>query len=112
MTDSMKFEVEQGHAVHSGFANSAGTAPLPPPRSLRKNVANTDVGIFDDHLLVCCEGGLPYSKHPETLETYGSYDFHDGVDVLCTGRYKTDPDSGDMLFFAATGRRLLRRLER
>lgn len=103
MTDSMKFEVEQGHAVYSGFANGGSTAPLPKGAPPAKNVANTNVGIFDDHLLVYYEGGLPYAMHPETLETYGSYDFHGGVDVLCTAHYKTDPATGDMLFFAATG---------
>ncbi|MDH6219559.1 carotenoid oxygenase family protein [Streptomyces pseudovenezuelae] len=103
MTDSMKFEVEQGEAVYSGFANGGSTAPLPHGAPPAKNVANTNVGIFDDHLLVYFEGGLPYSMHPETLETYGTHDFRGGIDVLCTAHYKIDPDSGDMLFFAATG---------
>ncbi len=33
----------------------------------------------------------------------GQYDFHGGVDVLCTAHFKIDPATGDMLFFAATG---------
>jgi carotenoid cleavage dioxygenase len=102
-TDSMRFEVDQGEAVYSGFANGGNPRPLPPGAPPAKNVANTNVGIFDDHLLVYFEGGLPYSMHPETLETYGTYDFHGGIDVLCTAHYKIDPCTGDMLFFAATG---------
>ncbi|WP_405533877.1 carotenoid oxygenase family protein [Streptomyces sp. NBC_00075] len=103
MTDSMKFEVEQGKAVYSGFANGGTPGPLPQGAPPAKNVANTNVGVFGDHLLVYYEGGLPYAMHPETLETYGTHDFHGGIDVLCTAHYKIDPDSGDMLFFAATG---------
>ena len=40
---------------------------------------------------------------PGNLTTHGQYDFHGGVDVLCTAHYKLDPSTGDMLFFAATG---------
>lgn len=102
-TDSMKVEVEQGEAVYSGFVNGGTPGRLPQGAPPSKNVANTNVGIFDDHLLVYYEGGLPHAMHPQTLETYGTYDFHGGIDVLCTAHYKTDPASGDMLFFAATG---------
>ncbi|MFI2435786.1 carotenoid oxygenase family protein [Streptomyces sp. NPDC018693] len=102
-TDSMKFEVEQGEAVYSGFVNGGTPGRLPKGAPPAKNVANTNVGIFDDHLLVYFEGGLPTAMHPQTLETYGAYDFHGGIDVLCTAHYKTDPATGDLLFFAATG---------
>ncbi|UFS59793.1 carotenoid oxygenase family protein [Subtercola endophyticus] len=102
-TDSMKVEIEQGEAVYSGFVNGGtpGRAPLGAPPS--KNVANTNVGIFDDRLLVYFEGGLPHQLHPETLATQGTYDFHGGIDTLCTAHYKIDRLCGDMLFFAAKG---------
>lgn len=103
LTDSMKVEVEQGEAVYSGFVNGGTPGRIPKGAPEAKNVANTNVGIFDDHLLVYYEGGLPYAMHPETLKTYGTYDFHGGIDVLCTAHYKIDPATGDMLFFAATG---------
>lgn len=102
-TDSMKFEVEQGEAVYSGFVNGGTPAHLPKGAPQAKNVANTNVGIFADHLLVYFEGGLPYSMHPETLATHETFDFHGGIDVLCTAHYKIEPSTGDMLFFAATG---------
>lgn len=102
-TDSMKIEVRAGEAIYSGFVN--GGTPGRPPHGAppAKNVANTHVGIFDDQLLVYFEGGLPHALDPETLHTRGTHDFHGGVDVLCTAHYKIDPDSGDMLFFAAIG---------
>ncbi|MFJ4620809.1 carotenoid oxygenase family protein [Streptomyces sp. NPDC088812] len=103
LTDSMKIEVEQGEAVYSGFVNGGTPGRLPKNAPLAKNVANTNVGIFDDHLLVYFEGGLPYRMHPQTLETFGTHDFHGGIDTLCTAHYKIDPVTGDMLFFAATG---------
>lgn len=102
-TDSMKIEVEAGEAIYSGFVNGGTPGRLPGHAPPAKNVANTNVGIFDDHLLVYYEGGLPHRMHPETLETYGTHDFHGGVDVLCTAHYKIDPATRDMLFFAATG---------
>ena len=104
MTDTMKVEVEAGEAVYSGFVNgSDNPKPLPEGAPPAKNVANTNVGVFADHLLVYYEGGLPHSMHPETLETYGAFDFDGGIDILCTAHYKIDPVSGDMLFFAAVG---------
>ncbi len=103
MTDSMKFEVDAGEAIYSGFVNGSDPRPLPAGAPLAKNVANTNVGIFADHLLVYYEGGLPHAMNPGTLDTYGTFDFHGGIDVLCTAHYKLDPSSGDMLFFAAVG---------
>ena len=103
MTDSMKVEVAAGEAVYSGFVNGSDPRPLPPGAPLTKNVANTNVGIFADNLLVYYEGGLPHTMDPGTLDTYGPFNFHGGIDILCTAHYKLDPASGDMLFFAAVG---------
>jgi carotenoid cleavage dioxygenase len=102
-TGSMKVEVQAGEAIYSGFVNGGTAGRLPEGAPQAKNVANTNVGIFDDHLLVYYEGGLPHRMDPQTLATRGTYDFHGGIDVLCTAHYKIDPASGDMLFFAATG---------
>lgn len=102
-TDSMKVEVEAGEALYAGFVNGGTPGRLPEGAPPGKNVANTNVGIFDDHLLVYYEGGLPHAMHPETLETYGTWDFHGGIDTLCTAHYKIEPESGDVLFFAAVG---------
>jgi carotenoid cleavage dioxygenase-like enzyme len=102
-TDSMKIEVQQGEAVYSGFVNGGTPGVIPPGAPRAKNVANTNVGIFDDRLLVYYEGGLPQQMNPESLASLGDYDFHGGIDTLCTAHYKIDPSTGDMLFFAATG---------
>ncbi|WP_034213469.1 carotenoid oxygenase family protein [Actinoplanes subtropicus] len=102
-TASMRVEVGAGEAIYSGFVNGGTAGRLPEGAPPAKNVANTNVGLFDDHLIVYYEGGLPHHLHPETLETLGTYNFHGGIDVLCTAHFKIDPDSGDMLFFAATG---------
>jgi carotenoid cleavage dioxygenase-like enzyme len=102
-TASMRVEVEAGEAVYSGFANGGTPGRLPDGAPPAKNIANTNVGIFDDHLIVYYEGGLPHHLDPSSLATLGTYDFHGGLDVLCTAHFKIDPDSGDMLFFAATG---------
>jgi carotenoid cleavage dioxygenase-like enzyme len=102
-TDSMRVEVAQGEAIYGGFVNGGTPGRIPGEAPSAKNVANTNVGIFDDHLIVYYEGGLPHRMHPETLQTHGTYDFHGGIDVLCTAHFKIDPATGDMLFFAATG---------
>ncbi|MDX1873261.1 carotenoid oxygenase family protein [Mycolicibacterium sp. 120266] len=107
MTETMKIEVEAGEAIYSGFVNGSSIhKPLPAGAPPAKNVANTNVGLFADHLLVYYEGGLPYSLNPENLQTYGEFDFSGGIDVLCTAHYKIDPHTGDMLFFAAVGNNL------
>lgn len=102
-TDAFQVEVEAGEAIYAGFVNGGSRGRVPEGAPELKNVANTNVGVFDDHLLVYYEGGLPYAMKPETLETLGEWNFHDGIDVLCTAHYKLDPATGDMLFFAATG---------
>ena len=104
-TDSMKVEVEAGEALYSGFVNGSGKArrDLPQGAPPAKSVANTNVGLFADHLLVYFEGGLPHSMHPESLDTQGTYDFGGAVDILCTAHYKIDPATGNMLFYAAVG---------
>ncbi|MEU6417115.1 carotenoid oxygenase family protein [Streptomyces spiralis] len=103
MTDTMKVEVEAGEAVYPGFVNGSDPKPLPQGAPPAKNVANTNVGIFADHLLVYFEGGLPTEMHPGTLDTKGAFDFDGGIDVLCTAHHKIDPRTGDLLFFAAVG---------
>lgn len=102
-TDSMKVEVDKGEAIYSGFVNGGTPGRIPDDAPPAKNVANTNVGMFDDRLLVYYEGGLPHQMDPGALTTHGQYDFHGGVDILCTAHYKLDPSTGDMLFFAATG---------
>lgn len=103
MTDTMKVEVEAGRAVYPGFVNGSAPVELPAGIPPAKNVANTNVGIFADHLLVYFEGGLPTEMHPGSLETKAHFDFDGVVDILCTAHHKIDPKSGDMLFFAAVG---------
>jgi carotenoid cleavage dioxygenase-like enzyme len=102
-TDSMKFEMVNGEAVYSGFVNGSPAGLLPEGAPPAKSVANTNVGIFGDHLLAYFEGGLPYALDPAGLGTLGTHDFYGGIDVLCTAHYKIDPATGDMLFFAALG---------
>lgn len=102
-TDSFKFEVDRGEAVYNGFVNGGSRGFLRDGAPLNKNVANTNVGIFGDRLLVYYEGGLPYAMNPESLETLGVWDFHRGIDVACTAHFKHDPKTGDMLFYAAIG---------
>lgn len=102
-TDSMKVEVAAGEAVYAGFVNGSEPHPIPEGAPPVKNVANTNVGLFADHLLVYYEGGLPHSVNAGTLDTLGSFNFGGGIDILCTAHYKLDPATGNMLFFAAIG---------
>src|SRR3954469_8101072 len=95
-TASMQAEIEVGEAIYGGFANGGSNCRLPAGSPPFKNVANTNAGIFDDHLVVYYEGGLPHRMHPGTLQTQGTYDFHGGIDVLCTAHFKHDPATGDM----------------
>ncbi|MGB7236854.1 MAG: carotenoid oxygenase family protein [Rhodococcus sp. (in: high G+C Gram-positive bacteria)] len=103
-TDSFKVEVERGEAIYSGFVNGGSWGFVPDGAPKFKNVANTHMGMFGDHLLVFFEGGLPYAMDPETLDTRGEWNFHGGIDTLCTAHFKYDPATGDLLFFAAVGK--------
>lgn len=106
LTDTMKIEVEAGEAIYPGFVNGNDRRPLPAGAPPTKNIANTNVGIFSDHLLVYFDGGLPTEMHPETLDTKGSFDFGGAIDVVCTAHHKVDPKTGDGLFIAAVGEKL------
>ncbi|GAB2695268.1 carotenoid oxygenase family protein [Microbacterium marinum] len=62
MTDSMKIEVEAGEAVYSGVVNGLVSPPAGAPPV--KNVADTNGGLFADHLLVYNEGWLRTRSKP------------------------------------------------
>lgn len=100
-TDTFKVEEKAGEALYAGFVNGGPQGELPDDAPLYKNIANTNAGIFDDHLLVYYENGLPYALNPQSLETIGEWDFHGGIDTACTAHFKIDPVTGDMLFFSA-----------
>ncbi|GAB2459514.1 carotenoid oxygenase family protein [Nocardioides hungaricus] len=106
MTDTMKIEVEAGQAIYPGFVNGNDRGPLPEGIPPVKNIANTNVGIFGDHLLVYFDGGLPTEMHPETLDTQAPFDFNGTIDLVCTAHHKVDPKTGDGLFFAVVGEKL------
>ena len=99
----MKVEVAAGEAIYSGFANGGSPGRLPEGAPPAKNVANTNVGIFDDHLIVYFEGGLPHgcTRRPSTpLAPTTST----AASTSCAPRTsRSTRTTGDMLFFAATG---------
>lgn len=106
MTDALKVEIEAGEAVYSGFVNGGTTPALPAGAPPMKNVPNTNVGVLADRLLVFFEGGLPHQMNPQSLETFGTYDFNGDVPFTCTAHYKIDPDTGNMLFYSYMGNQI------
>ena len=99
MTAGLKLEMQEGRALFGSFMNggAARTDESGPPL---KNPANTNVALFDDRLLVFCEGDVPHELRPDTLETVNErYDFHGSVNGPTTAHFKVDPNNGDLLFF-------------
>ncbi|WP_030434834.1 carotenoid oxygenase family protein [Actinoplanes subtropicus] len=97
-TDGLKDEMELGRAIYGGFMNGR-TTPLPPGK-FPKNPGNTNVQLYDNRLLVFCEGGLPRDLRPDTLETVSQlYDFGGGLAGPLTAHHKIDPTNGDFLTF-------------
>lgn len=103
MTDALKVEIDAGEAIYSGFVNGGTIPALPDGAPPMKNLPNTNVGVLADRLLVFFEGGLPHQMNPETLETYGTYDFRGDVPATCTAHYKIDPATGNILFYSYMG---------
>lgn len=67
-------------------------------RNLAVNNANTHVIEHGGALLALCEGGLPYEVNGE-LDTVGPYDFDGKLRTAMTAHPKTDPVSGELLFY-------------
>lgn len=56
--------------------------------------------MYDNRLLVFCEGLPPHELRPDTLETVGEqYNFRGGVVGPLTAHHKVDPTNGDFLTF-------------
>lgn len=62
--------------------------------------ANTHIVAHAGRLLALEEGHRPIEIDPETLETLGPYDFGGRLPGAMTAHPKTDPVTGEMLFFA------------
>ncbi|EPC03293.1 hypothetical protein L861_17270 [Litchfieldella anticariensis FP35 = DSM 16096] len=82
------------------LAVATGRQPLPGhDRAWAPNTANTHVISHAGHLLALCEVGMPYELSPE-LETIGRYDFDGSLTTNMTAHPKSDPETGDLHFFA------------
>lgn len=66
------------------------------------NVANTNVVLHDEKLLMLWEVGRPYELDPDTLKTKGEYGFNGALPPLRTfsAHPKFDPESGELFNFA------------
>jgi carotenoid cleavage dioxygenase len=71
----------------------------------KEGLANTATIWHGGRLLVMEEGHRPFEVDPVTLESIGSWDFRGKLHTAMTAHPKTDPDTGEMVFFAymATG---------
>ncbi|KAH7337362.1 carotenoid oxygenase [Pyrenochaeta sp. MPI-SDFR-AT-0127] len=66
-----------------------------------RTAANTNTTFWRGALLAMKEDGPPFAVHPETLETFGRYDFEGQVQSpTFTAHPKIDPRTGSMLCFS------------
>lgn len=63
-------------------------------------VANTNLVRHGGRLLALEEGHAPIELDPRTIDTRGAWRFHGGLTANMTAHPKTDPRSGNLVFFA------------
>jgi carotenoid cleavage dioxygenase-like enzyme len=68
-----------------------------------KNAANTSIVQHHGKTLAAWEGGLPHEINLSTLETRGLYDFENQWSAPFTAHPKTDPVTGELIFFGDEG---------
>ncbi|WP_343666531.1 carotenoid oxygenase family protein [Paraburkholderia tropica] len=72
-----------------------------PQAAQNNSTANTTVLKHNGVLLAMKEDNLPYAMDPDTLETFGVWDFDGQVrSATFTAHPKVDPETGDLLCFA------------
>jgi carotenoid cleavage dioxygenase len=84
----------------AGRATYRGLLEMQPTEVPRfKNTANTNIVWHAGKLLALMEAALPTQLAACTLETLGEYDFGGRLVGPMTAHPKTDPETGEMLFF-------------
>ncbi len=103
-TAGLMAERRAGRALYGAFSTGSDASAVEkaggPPF---KNPGNTNTTLFAGRLLVFCELDLPHLLDTESLETLGLYDFDGQVSGPVTAHFKTDPATGDLLFYGAAG---------
>ena len=89
-------ERQAGRALYPGLLDIS-VAMTEAPQF--KNTANTNIVFHANRLLALMEGALPTQLQAGTLETLGEYDFKGKLQTAMTAHPKTDPETGEMLFF-------------
>jgi len=67
-------------------------------RNLTASVANTSILPYDGRIFALVESALPFAISPE-LATVGPFDFGSKLQTPMTAHPKTDPRTGELLFF-------------
>jgi carotenoid cleavage dioxygenase len=95
----LEAERRAGHALFGGLSDFR----MPPEDVMAeagpmKNTANTHVWRHAGRIFALMEAGRPTEITPE-LETLGEYTFDDRLQGPMTAHPKTDPETGELLFF-------------
>ncbi len=91
-------ETRAGHIRYRGFGKMRPGGCLANAFRQPSNVSNTSVVMHGEKLLSLWEGGPPVALDPETLATFGIYDFGGKVRAF-SAHPKIDPVSGEMFNF-------------
>jgi carotenoid cleavage dioxygenase-like enzyme len=83
-----------GRAIHPGIFDLR-----PSETPTFKNTGNTNIVWHAGRLLALMEAALPTQLRPDTLDTVGEYDFDGRLAGSMTAHPKTDPETGELLFF-------------
>jgi carotenoid cleavage dioxygenase-like enzyme len=94
-TAKWKAERRAGRNLVSGLS----TSPPPEANFADEGVANTNVIWHANRLLALEEGHLPFELNPANLVTRGVQDFGGRLQGPFTAHPKTDPITGELIFF-------------
>ena len=107
-TDRFNAEREAGRALFGKYRNPFTDDPS--VQGMNRNLANTNVVVFDGKLLALREDSPPVAMDPLTLETIGNWDFHGTLTgPTFTAHPKVDPETGQMIAFGFAAKGLYSR---
>jgi carotenoid cleavage dioxygenase len=101
-TERLKRLREAGRQLYGYYRNPFTDDPAvrDPAHPERRTVANTAPVVHGGKLFALKEDGLPHRIDPNTLETFGPWDFDGGwKSQTFTAHPKLDPVSGDMIAY-------------
>ena|SRR3989338_2145522 len=97
-TEKFLLEEKAKKGLFGGLRDFAACDPS--VQNCSRNTANTNILLHNNNLLALNEAHQPIAIKPDDLSTLGTFNFNNTLDRSMTAHPKTDPITGELLFYS------------